>query len=189
MVGRTVVARETCRILRSCRKSTRFPHMARRALLLQNGMSFAQPAAGVHAIVMREKVPANPHQRHRRRKNRQQEFGSLERSRPLEIVQVDPLRYRLGRACSCHTLNRVQFSVPGIAPAFATHRHSERRNSNCPTVNRPFTIASPSLHEPLPAKSAPAKAGCAVTASHAASDAFALAVTIAAPRCKYLPDR
>ena len=97
-----VMTSQARRIRRRSRKSSRQLPMARRALLFEHCVCSTQSPAGINAIIMSKKVPTDPHQRNHRRQNRQPQFRALERSRPFEIIQVNPLRDRLGCPCPCH---------------------------------------------------------------------------------------
>jgi len=92
MMCRPVMTRETSRIRRTRGKSSRSPHVARLALLLEHRMCWTQPAARIHARIAHKKMPTSPHQCDSRRQHSQPQFRALERRRPLEVVQVDPLR-------------------------------------------------------------------------------------------------
>ena len=102
VVRRAIMTCTTRRIRGDRGKSVSLLQVARRTLPFQNGVSFAQASARINTIVASQNVPANPQQRYRRRKDRQPQLHSLERSWPLEIVQVNPLSDRLGCASSSH---------------------------------------------------------------------------------------
>jgi hypothetical protein len=71
MVRGPVMAGKTRRIRRASRIPASLPHMAGGALFFENGVSLAQSTARINSVVPSQNVPANPHQRNRRRKNRQ----------------------------------------------------------------------------------------------------------------------
>ena len=102
VMWRPVVARQAGRISCSRRESPGLPHVAGRALFFQNRVSVTQAPAGVHAMVMDKKVNTDPHQRNRRNHNGEPQPRILERSRPFEIVQVNPLSDGFSCARSRH---------------------------------------------------------------------------------------
>jgi hypothetical protein len=97
-----VVASQASRIRGRRGKAPGLSHMANRALLLQYSVRFTQSSTRIDAIVVSEKMEAHPHQRNNRSEYREPQLCSLERSRPLEIIQVDPLSDRFGCSCSRH---------------------------------------------------------------------------------------
>jgi hypothetical protein len=121
MMYRSVMTAQTRGIRRGRGKSPSLLHVARGALLFQNRMSPAQGAARINAVVMPQKMPSNPHQRDRWRNNRQPQLRSLERSRSLEIVQVNPLSDCFSCARSRHddplAVNRVPCSFFAVSVA------------------------------------------------------------------------
>src|SRR5215472_3568869 len=61
-------------------------------------------------MVARNAAPDNPQKREKRHSQAKQEFGVLERCRPLEVVEVDALRELLGCPRSCHWLANLTIS-------------------------------------------------------------------------------
>ena len=78
--------------------------MTRRALRVEDGVRRGHAAAAVYVSIFVERVPENPQYGQHRRDQTQPEFSALQRSRPLEIVEIDALREFLGGACSSHVL-------------------------------------------------------------------------------------
>src|SRR5208282_23552 len=76
--------------------------MARCALPFQHRVRRAHPPARIHPRILCETVPANPSKRQQRRHHAEPQFRALERRRPLEIVQVHPLRQLLRRPRPSH---------------------------------------------------------------------------------------
>ncbi len=113
-----IVARQTSRIAGHRRKHPRRPHVARRTISLQHRVRLAHSPARIHPRVPRKSVPANPSQRHRRQPHAQPKLRALQPSRPLEIIQVDPLSQLLGCSCSRHSFTQ---NVPDVS---LTTRHS-----------------------------------------------------------------
>jgi hypothetical protein len=108
VMHRRVVASQTSRITDLCRKHARRLHVARRTLRRQHRVRLAHPPARIHARVPRESVPRNPNHGQRRQPHTQPELRALQPSRPLEIIQVDPLRQFLSCSCSRHA-SRLQY--------------------------------------------------------------------------------
>ena len=78
--------------------------MARRALLFEDGVRRGHAATAIDAGIFVKRVPENPHYRQGRREKTQPELGAFQRSRPLEIVEIDTLRKFLGSARSSHVV-------------------------------------------------------------------------------------
>ena len=76
--------------------------MARRTLFFQDGVWRGHAATAVHARISVKPVPGNPHNRQDRKKNTQPELGTFQRSRSLEIVEIDALGEFFGGARSSH---------------------------------------------------------------------------------------
>jgi hypothetical protein len=106
VVHRPIVARQTSRIAGLRRKHARRLHVARRTVSLQHRVRLAHSPARIHPRVPRKSVPANPNQRDRRQPHAQPKLRALQRRRPLEIIQVDPLRQLLGCPCSSHSFTQ-----------------------------------------------------------------------------------
>ena len=103
VMHRAVVTSQTSRIASLRRKRSRRPHMARRALRFQHRVCRTHPPARIHARVPRKSVPSNPNQHKRRQPHAKPKFRALQPRRPLEIIQVDPLRQFLSCSCSRHS--------------------------------------------------------------------------------------
>ena len=78
--------------------------MARRALRFEDGVLGGHSAAAVDTRIFVERMPRNPRDRQDWQKKAQPELGTLERSRPLEIVEIDALREFFGGARSSHVV-------------------------------------------------------------------------------------
>jgi len=65
-------------------------------------MRARQAAAGVDAMVAGKSAPDDPEQRKQRQRQAEPKSGTLERRRPLEIIEVDALCEVLGCSCSRH---------------------------------------------------------------------------------------
>ena len=104
MMRRSVMASQASTLFGLRRKDACFFHVASCAFLLDHRMRPAQSPARVHSRVPRKSVPRNPAQRQHWQKQAQPQFHTLFRRRPLEIIEVDPLRDLLGCACPCHRL-------------------------------------------------------------------------------------
>ena len=102
VMDRPVVTREAGRVGSLGGKCAGLLHMAAGAFLFEDGVSFRHASAGIHAVITGKAAPGDPHQCQQRQQQAQPEFGSLQRRRPLEIVEVDALREFLGCACACH---------------------------------------------------------------------------------------
>lgn len=78
--------------------------MARRALFFQDGVWRGHAATAVHARISVKPVPGNPHDRQSRQKNTQKQLGAFQRSRSLEVVEIDALGEFFGGARSSHVI-------------------------------------------------------------------------------------
>ena len=76
--------------------------MARRALLFEDGVRRGHAATAVYPRIFVERVPENPGYRQDRYKKTQPKLGAFQRSRSLEIVEIDALREFFGSARSSH---------------------------------------------------------------------------------------
>ena len=108
VMQRRVVAGQTSRITGLSRKRARRLEMARLTLRFQYRVRLAHPSARIHARVPRKSVPRDPNQCQRRHPHTQPKLRALQPSRPLEIIQVDPLRQFLSCSCSRHS-SRLQY--------------------------------------------------------------------------------
>ena len=78
--------------------------MARRASLFEDGVRRGHAATAVYARIFVERVPGNPDYRQDRYEKAQPELGAFQRSRSLEIVEIDALREFFGGARSSHVV-------------------------------------------------------------------------------------
>ena len=78
--------------------------MARRALLFEDGVRRGHAATAVHTRIFVERVPGNPDYRQDRYEKAQPELGAFQRSRSLEIVEIDALGEFFGGARSSHVV-------------------------------------------------------------------------------------
>jgi len=78
--------------------------MARRALLFEDGVRRGHAATAVYTSIFVERVPGNPYYRQDRYEKTQPELDPFQRSRSLEIIEIDALREFLGGACSSHVI-------------------------------------------------------------------------------------
>ena len=78
--------------------------MARRALYFQDGVWRGHAATAVNARISANPVPENPHDRQDWKKNTQPQLGAFQRSRSLEIVEIDALGELFGSARSSHVV-------------------------------------------------------------------------------------
>jgi len=92
VVDRAVMTRETSLILDLGREARGLLDVTRRALRFEDGVRRGHAAAAVDPRIFVERVPENPHYRQGRREKTQPELGAFQRSRPLEIVEIDALR-------------------------------------------------------------------------------------------------
>src|SRR6267142_6681827 len=76
--------------------------MPRRAFSFEHGVRCAHAARRIDAIISGKSSPRDPEERDQWQQQAEQEFGALQRRRPLEIVEVDTLREFLRCTCSCH---------------------------------------------------------------------------------------
>ena len=104
VVDRAVMARETSLILNFGREYRGLLHVARRALLFEDGVRRGHAATAVYTSIFVERVPGNPHDRQDRYKKTQPELGAFQRSRSLKIVEIDALREFFGGARSSHVV-------------------------------------------------------------------------------------
>ena len=104
MVDRTVMTRETSLILDLGREDRGLLDVARCALRFEDGVRRRHAAAAVDPRIFVECVPENPQYGQHRREKTQPELSALQRSRPLEIVEIDALREFFGGACSSHVV-------------------------------------------------------------------------------------
>ena len=122
VMHRPIVARQTSRIAGLRGKRALPLQVARRALSLQHRVRRAHPPARVHPRIARETVPPDPHQSNRRHANAQPKPRALQRRRPLEVIQVDPLRQLLGCSCSRHSFTSSEAEGPLIYPGLFLRR-------------------------------------------------------------------
>ena len=104
VVDRAVMTRETRLILDLGREDRGLLDVTRRALRFEDGVRRGHAAAAVYPRIFVECVPENPQYGQHRREKTQPELSALQRSRPLEIVQIDALREFFGGACSSHVV-------------------------------------------------------------------------------------
>ena len=76
--------------------------MASGAFFFENRVWFGQTAAAVNARVFEKRPFRNPHKRKKRQQQAKPESCTLQRRRPLEIIEVDALREFFCCACACH---------------------------------------------------------------------------------------
>jgi hypothetical protein len=69
-------------------------------LFCENGVRGRKRASGIHAAVAAQSEPRDAQNSERRRGNRKPQSPSPQRARPLEIIEIDPLRELLGCARS-----------------------------------------------------------------------------------------
>src|SRR4029077_8839261 len=86
-----VVAVEASGVSRFRGKCAFSSQVASRAVFFQHRMCFAHAGAGIDAMIARKPAPHNPNQREQRHHEAEPEFRTLQRRRPLEIVEVDAL--------------------------------------------------------------------------------------------------
>ena len=104
MVDRTVMTRETSLILDLGREARGLLDVTRRALRFEDGVRRGHAATAVYPRIFVERVPENPSYRQDRYKKTQPKLGAFQRSRSLEIVEIDALREFFGGACSSHVV-------------------------------------------------------------------------------------
>ncbi len=184
MMSRAIVAGEAGAIGGSCGKRFGLAQMAGGALFFQNGVGTRQAAAAVDVGIARQAFFCDPKESQQKEHKADPQFGALERRRPLEIIEVDALCESLCRARSRHNV----FQANGrqlIANSSQPIQNGVRKTKH--ELN--FNSAAPSQRERHRAKSAQAKAECALAASRGASGAVAPGERAGALRCKYLRDR
>ena len=182
MMSRAIVAGEAGAIGGSCGKRFGLAQMAGGALFFQNGVGTRQAAAAVDVGIARHAFFCDPKESQQKEHKADPQFGALERRRPLEIIEVDALCESLCRARSRHNV----FQANGRQLiANSQYKNGVRKTKH--ELN--FNSAAPSQRERHRAKSAQAKAECALAASRGASGAVAPGERSGALRCKYLRDR
>lgn len=95
-----VMAREAFLVVDHFAVKTKVGHVAGGTLLRENRVRGGQASGGVHAAVAANRIPRDPQDGQRRRRNGKQKSPAAQRARPLEIVEIDALREFLGCACS-----------------------------------------------------------------------------------------
>jgi hypothetical protein len=103
VMNRPVVTGEASGVSRFRGKCACRSQMAGSAIFFEHRVRFAHAAAGIDAMIARKTAPGNPNQSEKRQREAKPEFGTLQRRRPFEIIEVNPLRELFCCSCSRHS--------------------------------------------------------------------------------------
>jgi len=97
-------------------------------------MRFREPPAAVNARIFKNRPFPTPNQRQQRQQHAEPEFRALQRRRPLEIIQVDPLRQFFRCPCACHVVLLVAQRHHRVNRAEQNERERKRNVHQQPPV-------------------------------------------------------